>query len=149
MTYVLENSIDTFSFKQSVFQEVDSTLNGKTVILNQVLIKENNPFNKDILAKRANAFSIHFNQVRQLRLIEEGYAVYDADFHLLDKKQDREVAQEDIDTDLQIMDGCLIDEVSITEDKAVFTLLVEDHTWRIEIEFEKGYSCSWEKFLSL
>lgn len=147
--YTIENSIETFSFEHAVFQEVKTSLDGITVICNQVLISESNPYNKDIVPKRTNEFRLHFPKLMNIQLIEEGYSVYDADLKLIDQKHDRTVKNEDIYFDLEHMNGCEIDELYIENHLAVCVMLVEDHTWRLEIEFEGAYSCNWERFMSL
>lgn len=147
--YTIENSIETFSFEQAVFQEVKTSLDGITVICNQVLISESNPYNKDIVPKRTNEFRLHFPKLMNIQLIEEGYSVYDADLKLIDQKHDRPVKNEDIYFDLEHMNGCEIDELYIENHLAVCVMLVEDHTWRLEIEFKGAYSCNWERFMSL
>ena len=113
------------------------------------MISESNPYNKDIVPKRTNEFRLHFPKLLNIQLIEEGYSVYDADLKLIDQKHDRPVKNEDIYFDLEHMNGYEIDELYIENHLAVCVMLVEDHTWRLEIEFEGAYSCSWERFMSL
>ena len=147
--YSIENDINTFSFEQAVLQEVKKSLDGLTVILDQVLILENNQYNKDIVTKRTNNFSIHFSKTKKVSLFEEGYSIFDADLNLIEKKEDREVDPQDIFFDLEHMQGCEVDEVIVEENKMKFTFLVEDHTWRLEVIYEDRYTSSWERFMSL
>ena len=150
--YATVNGLNYYDMHDAVLQSASLMSRQFTLVLDQVYIKAEHPANRDIVTKRTNDFRMVFDDVSSLSLYEEGYELFDADMMPYRKVEDRKVKDEDVSYDLEHMAGCEVDEALVEqlEDGIHFTLrlLVEDHTWRIEVN-ARGSHESFARFMSL
>lgn len=151
MRFCTENEIDGFMFDEAVFQGAAVVNDHTDIFLDNVRIKPENSCNRDIIIKRANNLILRIAG-RRWKLIEEGYQLFDADMNPVRTVQDRMVADQDIQGDLDLMAGCPVDGLEKRKNDEnvlyILTIHVDDHTWRLEVE-GSGDMETWDRFLNV
>lgn len=152
MRFCTENELGSFGFEEAVLQSVSKENDHIDLVVDNVKIRPENSCNRDIITKRTNDLCVRISNGRWA-LFEEGYQLFDADMKPLKEVRERQVAEEDIQHDLGLMEGCALDGFSAEGRENgvslyVMTLLVEDHTWRLEIS-GSGDTEMWNRFLNV
>lgn len=148
MKYHVTDELSTFLFEGAVLNSVE-TINGRVkIILDNVIILPENSCNRDIRKMRANAFSLTFAEGNLIRMVEEGYKVFDADGNLRQTVEDRDMREEEIQEGLREL--AELEVYQITKEKDYYMVVIdgEDHSFRLEIHAEHDYE-EWDKFLSM
>ncbi|MCH5268493.1 MAG: subtilin biosynthesis sensor protein SpaK [Lachnospiraceae bacterium] len=148
MKFHTTDELNTFLFEGAVLNDVE-TANGRVkIILDNVTILPENSCNRDVRKMRANAFCITFTDGGIIRLVEEGYKVFDADGNLRQTVEDRDMSEEEIQAGLRELADLEVYEISREEDRYIMIVDGEDHSFRLEIRAEHDYE-EWNKFLSI
>lgn len=147
MRFVTENELNNFIFDDAVIQSIEKQNDHVNMILDNVRIKPENNMNRDIITKRTNDLLITIPSTKW-QLIEEGYQLFDADLNPIQTIEDRIVKEEDIAHDLSLFNGCYVDEMRKEEDRYILCFVVEDHTWRLEVEGKEDKE-AWNRFFNI
>lgn len=148
MKFHTTDELDTFLFEGAVLDTVEAANGRVKIILDNVTILPENSCNRDIRKMRANAFCLTFTEGNILRLVEEGYKVFDADGNLRQTVEDRTLSDEELQEGLRELAELTVYEISKEENLYIIVVDGEDHSFRLEIQAEHDYA-EWNKFLSM
>lgn len=148
MRFLTYGELDGFYFNKAVVNHIYLSSDGFHIILDNVLIKADNPENKDIVDKRTNELDLFIPNGNIHQIVEEGYQVYDADMRPYKKVADRIVPLFEYENVLNDLAESEIDAIEKVDEFYIISMNVIDHTWRIEVSGKDDQE-SWNRFISL
>ena len=94
MKYRTTNEWDHFEFSEAYVSEIRRTNDSYQLVLDNVMINPENSKNRDIRQMRANELYVTICQAQLVRIVQEGYKVYNADSKLIKQYEDQEMEPE-------------------------------------------------------
>ena len=147
MKYRTTNELENFDFAESVMQDIQLA-HGFYLILDNVKIKPENSCNRDIRMMRCNQLHLHLENPTELKVIEEGNKIYNANGELQKQEEDRLVDKEEYQEVFEGLLGCTVYHI-VRRDKTYELILEGDeHSYCVTIQGESNWQ-EWDRFLNL
>lgn len=141
------NEMSNFEFEESFVQAMSMTNGSFYIELQNVKIKPENSCNKDIRLMRTNDLKVTITDVSSLKVVKEGYNVYDADEKLIKKVEDVVIEKNDIiDTIKLFAESTIISFVQ--QNEYIICLDTEDNTFDIIVNGTSNIE-EWGRFLNV
>lgn len=147
MAYRTVNEIEHFDFSNGQIFQI-SYFSGQMIFqLGYVTILGSNSCNRDIRDMGTNELTLKIQKVSQVKVILEGYKLYDADGNLKSSCQDEVIPEDRYKEVFQELENSVIYELDYKEGKYCFYIDTEERTYTIEVEGQDNIQ-EWERFMN-
>lgn len=147
MKYKCINKLNQFDFYQASIASIHFNGSTFTMDLDNVTIKADNEHNRDIHDMRANNVLMTFPNTSIVKIIEEGYKVYDANDVLTENIEDQIVPTENYKSFFTDMEGNFIYSLE-TENDSGCSISIDSEYQTYVIQLSNNESCiEWNRFL--
>lgn len=142
------NEFNNFDFEESFVQAMSKVNGSFDIELQNVKIKPENSCNKDIRSMRTNDLKVTITDVYSIKVVKEGYNVYDADEKLIEKVEDVVIEENGIIDTIKLFAESTIISFVQQQNEYIICLDTEDNTFDITVN-GTGDIEEWSRFLNV
>ena len=150
MSFTTENELSTFDFSQSAVSEMQLQNNRVVVKVMDVIISRDNSQNREYRSMATDDLTLELLQVEGVKVIRDGYTIYNMDDSIREQQPDTELSQEEYMALLPELKGCPIDKIEKKETDYYMYIdtdnQTEGYTFQVTAREDRQ---EWERFRNL
>ena len=147
MQYKSVQALNEFSFADAAIASIAYFGGSLTLELDNVTILANNSHNRDIHDMRANNVILTFTEATLLKVVAEGYKVYDANNQLKETIDDTIISPDDYAAFFKERENNTIYSIASSNDThCIISIDSEYETYLIEADYSQSI-VEWDRFL--
>ncbi len=150
MSFTTENELSTFDFSQSAVSEIQLLNNRVVIKVMDVIISKDNSQNREYRSMATDDLTLELLQVEGVKVIRDGYTIYNMDDSIREQQPDTELSQEEYMALLPELKGCPIDKIEKKETDYYMYIdtdnQTEGYTFQVTAREDRQ---EWERFRNL
>lgn len=150
MSFTTKNEISTFDFSQSAVSEIQMLDQRVVIKVIDVIISKDNSQNTEYRSMATDDLILELLQVEKVRVIRDGYTIYNMDDSIREQQPDVELSQEEYMKLLPELKGCPIDKIEKKEEDYYMYIdtdqQTEGYTFQVTAQEDRQ---EWERFRNL
>lgn len=147
MGYRTVDELEHFNFSDAEIYSITQYRNQLIYQLGYVTILGNNSCNRDIREMGTNELTLKLQNVTNLRIVLEGYKLYDADGNLKESCEDEEIPETRYNEIFKELENSTIYALEQREREYCFFVDTEERTYTMVVEAEHNVQ-EWERFMN-
>lgn len=147
MGYHTVNELEHFNFSGAEILEIREYRDQLIFDLGFVTILPENSCNRDVREMGTNQLTLKLSHVKDIKIVLEGYKVYDADGNPKEQYEDEVIEKKDFPATYQTLQGSGVYSLNRQGEDYIFYLDTEERTYLLAVTAE-GNSQEWERFMN-